>query len=142
MYSVQRRHKRYKILYLYKIKENLVPNISDNYPIQFCLSGRQGWICKVLSFPLYQNKAVTARNSSFVLTSSSLWNALPKSIRNLSGLSVESFKKKLDKILKNFPDIPHCSASGVYADICGCASNSLQDISRNLDFRRRVMANT
>ena len=132
MHSVQRRHERYKIIYLYKIKENLVQNISDKYPLQFYFNKRHGCMCRIPSFPLYQNKAVTARNNSFALTATSLWNALPKSIRNITDLSVDGFKRRLDKILQKYPDEPRCSATGFYADAHGRASNSLYIISRRV----------
>ena len=137
-YSVQRRHERYKIVYIYKIKENLVPNISSTHGLQFFTTSRHGCMCKMPSYPLHHNLAVTARNSSFALTASSLWNCLPKHIRDISGLNVEAFKRRLDRVLKLYPDEPRCSASGFYADVHGRASNSLVDISRNREIRQRV----
>ena len=138
MYSAQRRHERYKIIYIYKIKENLVPNISDTHGLQFFSSRRHGCICRMPSYPLYHNKAVIARNNSFALTASSLWNSLPQHIRDISGLSVDAFKRRLDKVLKCYPDEPRCSATGLYTDTHGRASNSLYDISRNREVRERV----
>ena len=138
MYSAQRRHEIYKIIYIYKIKENLVPNISNTHGLQFFSSRRHGCICRMPTYPLYHNKAVIARNNSFALTSSSLWNSLPQHIRDISGLSVDAFKRRLDKVLKCYPDEPRCSATGLYTDIHGRASNSLYDISRNREVRERV----
>ena len=138
MNSVQRRQERYKILYIYKIKEQLVPNISDTHGLQFSQRGRHGCICVVPSYPLYQNKAVTARNSSFALTASSLWNTLPRSIRNISGLSVDSFKRKLDKQLKKCPDEPRCSAIGLYIDMHGRSSNSITHVAKNPQVKRNM----
>jgi len=43
--SVQRRHERYKILYAYKVKEGLVPNISKTHGLEFVNAGRRGCIC-------------------------------------------------------------------------------------------------
>ena len=83
-------------------------------------------------------KAVIARNNSFALTASSLWNSLPQHIRDISGLSVDAFKRRLDKVLKCYPDEPRCSATGLYTDIHGRASNSLYDISRNREVKERV----
>ena len=138
LYSVQRRHERYKIIYMYKIKENKVPNISSTHGIQFYLNKRYGCMSKIPSYPLHHNLAVTARNSSFALTATSLWNCLPKHIRNISGLSVEAFKWRLDKVLWLYPDEPRCSATGLYVDEHGRKSNSIVDITRNRDIRQRV----
>ena len=90
--SVQRRHERYKIIYLYKIKENLVPNISDTYGLKFPHRGRLGCICKMPPYRLYHNKAMVARNNSFAQTASSLWNSLPRHLHNLKGISINAFK--------------------------------------------------
>ena len=136
MYSVQRRHERYKIIYVYKIKEKLVQNISSSHGLQFYQRGRLGCVCRIPSYPLHHNKAVTARNNSFALTASSLWNSLPKNIRNISGLSVAAFKRKLDRVLKIYPDEPRCSSIGFYTDMHGRASNSLTDLSRYREIRR------
>ena len=95
-------------------------------------------MCKIPPYPLHHNKAVAARNASFALTASNLWNILPKSIRDISGLSIDTFKRRLDKTLVLYPDEPRSSSSGLFTDIHGRASNSLYDISRNLEIKRIV----
>ena len=141
MYSVQRRHERYKIIYLYKIKEKLVPNISNTHGLQFYTSRRHGCMCKIPTYPLHHNKAVVARNASFALTASKIWNILPKRIRDISGLSIGVFKRRLDGTLVLYPDEPRSSSSGRFTDIHGRVSNSLYDISRNLEIKRIVALN-
>merc|ERR1711942_557239 len=47
MYSIQRRNERFKIIYIYKIKENLVPNVSSKYGLYFKTDGRYGCLCKM-----------------------------------------------------------------------------------------------
>ena len=138
LYSTQRRHERYKLIYIYKIKEKLVPNISSTYGLQFFNSKRHGCMCRIPSYTLYHNRTVIARNNSFALTASSLWNCLPAHIRNITGLSVEAFKRRLDKVLDLYPDVPRCSSTGVYTDEHGRASNSILHISRNREIRRRA----
>ena len=138
MYSVQRRHERYKILYLYKIKEKMVPNISGTYGLQFYNSKRHGCMCRIPSYPLYHNKAVVARNASFALTASRLWNILPKYIRDLSGLKLIAFKRRLDKTLILYPDEPRSSSTGRYTDSNGRVSNSLIDIGENVEIKRML----
>ena len=136
MYSVQRRQERYKIIYVYKIKEGLVPNISDTHGLFFSQRGRHGCRCVIPSFPLYGNKAITARNKSFALTASSLWNTLPRKIRDITGISVDAFKRRLDRILMKCPDEPRCSAIGLYADTHGRTSNSIIHVSKDHQVRR------
>ena len=138
IYSVQRRHERYKIIYIYKIKQGLVPNISETHGLQFSPNKRHGCICKITTFPLYKNKAVVARNNSFALTASTLWNSLPRNIRNITGVNVDTFKRRLDLVLKHYPDEPRCSATGLYTNTHGRKSNSIYDLSKNREVRGRV----
>ena len=138
MYSVQRRHERYKLIYMYKIKEGIVPNISETFGLTFSQRGRHGCICKMPPYRLYHNRAVIARDNSFALTASSLWNALPKNIRNISGLSVDSFKRRLDKLFKLYPDSPRCASIGVYQDRNARTTNSLYYIAKHREVRRMV----
>ena len=135
MYSIQRRQERYKILYIYKIKECLVPNISKNYGLSFKNHLRHGWKCELPKYPL-RGKAVRAREDSFALTASNLWNSLPRGIRDISGKDVKHFKCKLDKVLSLYPDIPRCSSSGHSYDIYGRKSNSLCDHYNNRKVRK------
>ena len=138
LYSIQRRHERYKIIYAYKIKEGLVPNISELHGLQFSFHERRGCRCGIPTFPLHHNKAVRARDDSFTLTACNLWNSLPKYIRNISGKSVECFKRKLDKVLEYYPDIPRCSASGRLKDKHGRNSNSLCDLYKDSEIKKLV----
>jgi len=126
MYSVQRRNERFKIIYMYKIKENLVPNISNKYGLTFRINGRRGCICDIPVFPL-GSRARKARDNSFAWTAYNLWNSLPKCIRNITGEDVMYFKNKLDKALAFYPDIPRCSESGHSYDRNARKSNSLCD---------------
>ena len=52
IYNIQRSHWRLKIIYLYKIKEKLVPNISSTNGLTFSIHGRHGCRCDVPNFPL------------------------------------------------------------------------------------------
>ena len=130
--SIQRRHERFKIIYLYKIKEGLVPNISNTNGLAFKEHIRYGCKCIVPSFPIV-GKARKARDNSYAWTASNLWNALPKCVRNITGKKVEFFKKKLDKALAFYPDVPRCGSSGHSYDRNGRKSNSLCDHYRNRD---------
>ena len=126
MYSVQRRNERFKIIYMYKIKENLVPNISNKYRLTFRMNSRRGCICDIPAFPL-GGRARKARDNSFAWTACNLWNSLPKCIRNITGEDVMYFKRKLDEALAFYPDVPRCSESGHTYDRNGRKSNSLCD---------------
>ena len=139
MYSIQRRNERFKIIYLYKIKEKLVPNISKEHGLIFRTSGRRGCICDIPHFPP-GGRARKARDSSFALTASDLWNSLPKCVRNITGKDVMFFKNKLDKALAFYPDIPRCSESGHTYNRNNYKSNSLWDHYnyRGTEFKRMI----
>ena len=94
------------------------------------------------SYRLYHNRAVIARDNSFALTASSLWNALPKNIRNISGLSVDSFKRRLDKLFKLYPDSPRCASIGVNQDRNAHTTNSLYYIAKHREVRKMVETET
>ena len=138
LYSIQRRHERYKVMYAYKIKEGLVQNISEDFGLKFIQQGRHGCKCVIPTYPLYNNKAGKARENSFALTACNLWNALPRHVRNISGKTVDTFKRHLDKSLKLYPDIPRCSSAGIVKDKHGRNSNSLCDIFKNREIRRII----
>ena len=133
LHSIQRRHERYKILYIYKIKEGLVPNLpshptepGNSYALRFTPCLRGGYRCSLPNQILHHNPATIPRDSSFALTASRLWNCLPPNISAISNLKVSSFKKQLDKFLDLFPEEPRCSASGNFTDPnTGRNSNSI-----------------
>ena len=127
LYSVQRRHERYAIMYIWKILNKLVHNpglvFEDNV--------RRGTWCKVdrYSSPL--------REASFLIWGPRVFNATPKEIRDFrppvtSKNPVDSFKRKLDKFLSQVPDKPNLSqeySSRINTvDIRGMKSNSLIDL--------------
>ena len=134
-YSIQRRQERYKVLYLYKIKEGFVPNISKEYGLEFTHHVRHGCRCVLPKYPL-RGKSVRARDDSFALTACDLWNSLPSCIRDISGKDVAYFKRKLDKVLYYYPDVPRCSSSGHSFDRHGRKSNSIIDHYNNRRIRQ------
>ena len=107
MYSIQRRNERFKIIYIYKIKENLVPNISNKYGLTFKINGRHGCKCEIPKLNI-GSRARKARDNSFAWTACNLWNSLPKCVWDIIGKDVMYFKNKLDKVLTfywMFPDL-------------------------------------
>ena len=136
--SVQRRHERYKILYAYKIKEGLVPNISKTHGLDFVNRGRRGRVCIVPNYPL-RGKAIGVRERSFALTTCNLWNSLPRCIRDIKGRNLSYFKKKLDNVLSHYPDVPRCSTIGHTYDKHNIhKSNSIYDHYRDRTIRQLV----
>jgi len=130
LFSIERRHERYGIIYVWKALHNLVHNPG----IEFFDGGRRGIMCKV---PQHTSQL---REESFLVWGPQLFNALPASIRMFRAEvdqedKVTSFKKKLDCFLKGIPDKPNLSQE--YSEqICivdyrGKKSNSLTTVLRH-----------
>ena len=109
LYSLQRRRERYRIIYVWKILESHVPNISceGDSGIKKLHSLRNGRSCAIS--PLL-NSTPTAiqrlREGSLTYHGAKLFNALPKDLRNTTNCSTLAFKHKLDKFLAQIIDQP------------------------------------
>ena len=101
MYSQERRRERYRVLYVWKMFENLVPTIH---------CGGNGGIMKLhprngrtMSLPTIDTKCPRAvqkmRDSNLVVHGAKLFNSMPKTLRNASNCSLLEFKSKLDCFL-------------------------------------------
>ena len=124
LYSLQRRRDRYSIIYVWKIAEGLVPNLSD--PITCSLSDRRGRTYIVYHAGV--GRLGTLKYNSFSWRSITMFNRLPKCIRMLSSCSFNRFKSELDSYLRNIVDLPcqpgfnnsldggDCLHGGHYAD--------------------------
>ena len=132
LYSQERRRERYRIIYVWKIFENLAPSIGH---------GENGGMLKLherngrtMSLPEVNNKVPSAikqmRDSSLTVHGANLFNRLPKTIRNLTNCSVLEFKSKLDGFLSGIPDEPRVTG---YTQNCCSISNSLVDLVSNRD---------
>ena len=124
LYSVQRRRDRYQIIYLWKIIEGLVPNLSA--PITCTYSERRGRSCVVSHVNM--GRLGTLSYNSFRWRSIRMFNKLPKYVHIVSSCSIDGFKSQLDKHLRSIVDLPcrsgfnnsldggDCLDGGHYAD--------------------------
>ena len=126
LYSIQRRHERYSIIYVWKIINKLAPNLKTN-PISTHYSERRGLYCNVpsLNNSRCPSKVTTLREGSFAIRGPKLYNVLPQSVRNLQDISVDVFKKALDKALCVLPDEPTVPG---YVGGRATKTNSLLDV--------------
>ena len=100
MNSVQRRIERYKIIYVWKTLENIVP---DNGVTLAPEDERKGRTCKIATL---KPKERTKRDESFQVSGPRLFNSLPKYLRDVTKCAQDEFKKKLDEYLTRVPDEP------------------------------------
>ena len=102
MYSLQRRRERYRIIYIWKVIEGHVPNVNNKInSIQHARLGRK---CQLPKIP--SGKLGKIGEASLVFNGAQLFNVLPKPLRDMSGVSLDSFKRALDQFLNTVPDEP------------------------------------
>ena len=132
MYSLERRRERYRIIYIWRILEGQVPNITtadgNQNKIRAKWCKRRGRECNI---PLVNSKA-PRRIQSLVYASlpvhgQQLFNTLPIELRNLTGCTVEIFKRRLDTYLMTIADEPQIQG---YTAQRRADSNSLLDMTR------------
>lgn len=122
--SLQRRRERYLIIYLWKILENLVPNIGNNV-ISCRKHIRYGRLCSIRC--TRRSTYTNLRHSFFSQLGPRLFNCMPKYIRNITNCSVDCFKKDLDTYLSKVPDEPQIPG---YTACRRAETNSLTDMAK------------
>ena len=124
LYSLERRRERYRIIYVWKMLENIVPNLTCNdSQIKSHLSPRYGRQCVVPAISRAASSQMRSiREGSLSVNGAQLFNMLPQHLRNLTDAEVSVFKKKLDDFLSTIPDEPQSSG---YTDTRRAESNSL-----------------
>lgn len=95
MYSLERRRDRYRVIYTWKMLEGIVPETS----LQSYSSTRRGRLIKI--------NRIVCNDQAFTNFAATAWNELPRSIRDLTNVSVDTFKSHLDKYLSLLEDNPH-----------------------------------
>ena len=122
LFSLQRRHERYRIMYLWCILEGFVPNPKPNQ-IYSKDHPRHGRTCAV---PIVKSGSYQRTiYSSFSVQSALLFNCLPSGLRNLTGCGKTVFKANLDKYLRTVPDEPQIVGYTAYRR---AETNSLLDM--------------
>ena len=101
LYSLQRRRERFIIIHTYKIYKNLAPN---DLNLIFHENQRLGTQAKRLPLKSKTEKIKTIRFNFFSHSAPRLFNLIPAKIK--SAKTVEQFKNRLDKMLRQIPDYP------------------------------------
>ena len=120
LYSLQRRRERYKILYVWKMYRNLLPN---HLNLDFKFSLRRG---PYVERPLGKSGSKRVNSTVFNSCSSTavaLFNSVPRVVKEQ--LTLEGAKRELDKFLSNIPDEPPIKGYGAensnsLLDWCSC----------------------
>ena len=102
--SIERRLQRYRIIYIWKIINGLVRNcgiIWNNHPYKGTLVNNDHPKVSEVS-----NFALNLWRQTLPIDGRSLFNMMPRYIRDIQDVSIDSFKNKLDKYLETIPDCP------------------------------------
>ena len=105
--STALKRKVYKHIYIWKMLEGLAPNISSSGSQLIGSSWhiQHGRLCHI---PVVSSrtpeKIKAARYSSISIRSLRPFNALPRSIKNMTGCTVDLFKNHIDALLRKLPD--------------------------------------
>ena len=130
MYSLERRRERYLIIYGWQQIEGIKENI-----LQLQISERESSRrikSKQIPYAGINGDRILPSTKTKILNSPAskterMFNSMPAWLRNMTGVKTDTFKKHLDKWLKDIPDQPKC---GRYAGWVAAASNSIQDQCR------------
>ena len=109
--SIQRRHERYKVIYLWKMINGLVPQCD----IAWTYNDRRGTMITIPKIKCkYFAAVVNMRQSSLAVYGRSIFNMLPSYIRNFKG-TLSEFKKCLDEFLEQIPN--NLAITGMYPGV-------------------------
>ena len=122
LYSLERRRERYRILYVWKILQNIVPNVGE-CGIRSRTLTRHGRFC-IVPKPITtaSTEIQQLKEGSFCVNGAKLFNSLPNTLRNLKDVDLSFFKRKLNQFLSTVADEPQCRG---YTAGRRAASNSL-----------------
>ena len=131
-YSLERRRERYRIIYIWRILEGHVPNLvssdGNSEKVTAKWHKRRGRECIVPRVNRNAPQRIqTLIYASLPIRGQQLFNILPARIRNMTGCSVDCFKRKLDGYLKTVPDEPQILG---YTAQRRAETNSLIDMAR------------
>ena len=118
---------RYRAIYVYKVVEGLVPNCG----LEVTEGERRGREILVPKSKGTQ-RVQTMRERSFQVNGAKIFNSLPKSVRNITRVSVDDFKAKLDEYLATLPDEPKLQnyIPAMCNQLTAAPSNSIIDYAR------------
>ena len=136
--NFERRRERFQVLYIWSIIEGKVPNFSHSENnkvvggINWYNHIRHGRKCMIPTLSRSKNQRLVTK--SFRWRGPRLFNALPKSLRNMTGCK-DKFKKSLDEFLQKVPDEPQVPG---YTIMRITDSNSLVDMINHMHWTQRV----
>ena len=130
LYSNQRRMERYKVIYIWKSINGLVPSLGLEWAGDS--NTRSGKCLKIPSLFGKCKKYKTLQKRSLKIEGAKIFNSIPEEIRLFTG-KLDLFKSKLDTYLEKLPDQPQTESLTPEAmTIYRIPSNSIIDWARKL----------
>ena len=107
--SQERRRERYQVIFIWKLSQNL----AKGYNMEFKMDNRRGRLAIEKTSNRHCPTTVrNARQSTLAVKGVKIFNMLPKELRDINSLKVDSFKTRLDDYLSKVPDQPTIQGSG------------------------------
>ena len=121
LYSISRRFERYRVLYSYKI----INNLTQNCGLSWRQDDNNGSLLNLLKCKKYETHN---RMQSFHYMGLRLYNALPKNMRTI-GKPYQDWKAELDEFLSLVPDcaVTVSNKSGLCDQFTARQTNSLMN---------------
>ena len=132
MYSQERRRERYATIYVWRILEGQVPNITHRGYVDGAIASqnhsRRGRLCTIPPIKTQSSRHIQLlREASLPVKGQRLFNCLPMDLRNMTGCKTDVFKHALDRYLRKVPDEPQIQG---YTSCRRAETNSLLDMCR------------
>ena len=124
MYSMERRRDRFRIIYAWQQLEEIKENVMD-----LKTSGNRS--NRLINNGSYTKKGnrLSSRmlnkiHNSPLRATERTFNSIPRKLRNMTGVTLDTFKRHLDRWMLKVPDQPKCNG---YAKFLRARSNALCD---------------
>ena len=104
LYTLEERRARYLAIHIWKILEELSPNLSKDpnkcIQQQTDIPHRRGRTCRIFNLTRTPSHLQKTRKQTIRCQGPKIFNSLPKAIRNLTKINMTTFKSKLDNHLR------------------------------------------
>ena len=124
MYSLERRKDKFKIIYAWQQIEGCKENIM-NLKTKKITQTEWSTMGTKLKKGIKSTTGVLSKiHYSPLRTTERAFNSLPRKLKNMTGVKVDTFKKHLDSWMMQIPDLPKCSG---YQRFSAANSNAIYD---------------
>ena len=124
MYSLDLRRDRYKIIYAWQQIEGLKENIMNRKTNKNKTNGMINNGSYIKRGTRSTTSVLSKIHYSPLRTTERAFNSLPRKLKNMTGVKVDTFKNHLDSWMMQIPDLPKCNG---YQRFSAANSNAIYD---------------